>query len=103
MFEPMLEKIEDYKKIRWFSIFTWVPVKIILAYVVIVNFDSGIYVILGYILFALESQSGLQFINAQESNYHLGRQDENYKKLQSKLSKIHKKIEKIERKIDGEN
>ena len=100
MFEPILEQIEDYKKIRWFSILTWVPIKILLAYVVIVNFDYGLYIVLGYILFALEGQSGIQFINAQEANYHLGRQDENYKKLQNKLSKIRKKLDKVERQIN---
>ncbi len=70
MFDVMMDKIEDYKKIKLLSYFTWLPLKLFIAYILIENVDFGLYIVLGYILFSLERQSSMQFINANEANYH---------------------------------
>jgi hypothetical protein len=48
----------------------WVSIKLFIAYLLIQNLDYGIYIVLAYLIFQLESHTGLHFINTQESNTH---------------------------------
>ena len=64
--DPLEEKIKMDKKLRIFFLCVWVPIKIAIAYFLIESYDFGIYIVIGYILFELESISGLNHINRNE-------------------------------------
>lgn len=66
MFEEEKQKISDYRKTRNMLNIVWVAVKLTISFALITYFDFGIFIVIGYILYALENTSGLQFINTQE-------------------------------------
>jgi hypothetical protein len=34
--------------------------------------EYGVLIVIGYLIYALENQSGLVFLNSQEASYHIG-------------------------------
>lgn len=100
---PLEEEIKNDKRSRIFFLVIWVPIKIFIAYWLITNYDFGIYVVIGYILYNLENISGLQFLNRKEillmfSKYE---QPNNYQEIESLKIKIQELEEKIEL-LEGE-
>lgn len=104
MFDPFIQKIKTYKQVKWVTLFTWVPVKLLIAYALIENFEFGLYIVIGYILFSLENISGLLFINSQESNHHFltlyNKLDKNCHNENQELNDIQSKIDEIELRMD---
>ncbi len=46
--------------------------KTVIAYFVITYVEYGIFIVLAYLFYLLESQAGLQFLNAEQTNHHIG-------------------------------
>ena len=55
--------------------------------------DYGIYIVIGYVLYSLESNSGLLFINSQETTENL---NEVHRLNNTEISELKKKMEDIE-------
>ena len=86
MFEAEKQKIQDFRKLRNILNIFYVALKLSLAYAIITYIDFGIFIVIGYILFSLESAIGLQFINSQE--------------VDLQLNILHQKIDDIENKLN---
>ena len=56
----------ERRQIMVFSSLLWAAIKLVVAYFLITEFDEGIFVVLGYILYSLESNSSLIYVNSQE-------------------------------------
>ena len=84
MFEEEKEKVEDFRKKRKVMNILWVVIKLVIAYVLITYLDYGILIVVGYILYALESYKGLQFINTQETDLQLNILQQRINKLEGK-------------------
>ena len=44
-----------------------------IAYFLVTYIEYGIFIVIGYVLYALEAHSALQYINSQETDYHLNK------------------------------
>jgi len=71
MFEEEKLRIDDYRKTRKLLNIVWVGVKLAIAFALISYVDFGIFIVIGYILYALENSSGIQFVNSQEMDLQL--------------------------------
>ena len=67
------ERIEQFKNKKSFTILMWFLLKLILASVVIFYFEYGIFLIVGYLLYVIESKSWHEYLNIQETNYHINK------------------------------
>ncbi|QYK06382.1 hypothetical protein [Shewanella zhangzhouensis] len=63
-----MKNIEYVRNNRVLLSIMWATIKLVLAFLIIKHFDYGLYVVLGYIFFSIESISSLQYLNAQEAN-----------------------------------
>lgn len=88
MFEEEKQRISDYRKTRKILNIVWVGVKLTIAFALISYIDYGMFIVMGYILYALENNSGIQFINSQETDLQ--------------LNILHQRINQLENK-DNEN
>jgi len=61
----------ERRQIMVFSSLIWAAIKLVVAYFLITEFDEGIFIVLGYILYSLESNSGLIYVNSQEITENL--------------------------------
>ena len=71
MFEIERQQIEKYKKSKNFNIFLFSTIKVVSAYFLITYLSFGIFIVLAYIFYTLENITTHQFINSQESNFHI--------------------------------
>jgi len=71
MFESQKQQIADYRKNRTAATLVWVIVKLAIAYAITTYIDFGIFIVFGYIFYAIENTSSLQFINSQEIDLQL--------------------------------
>ena len=91
IFEEMRKS--DRKNIWRLNSFLWSGIKLLLASVLMTQLDYGIYIVLGYVLYSLESNSGLLFINSQEITENL---NEVHRLNNTEISELKKKVEDIE-------
>jgi len=82
MLEEEEERIDGLRKNKTMLNFVWVPIKLAIAYVLITYIDYGLFIVIGYILFALENYTGLQYINSQEVNLQLNVLHQKIKELE---------------------
>lgn len=87
MFEAEQQKIAEYRRLRTYINIAWVAAKLAIAYALITYVELGIYIVIGYILYALETTAGLQFINSKE--------------IDLQLNILNQRVEKLEGKSDG--
>ena len=71
MFEAEQQKLAEYRKLRTYINIAWVIVKLAIVYVIITYLEFGIYIVIGYILYAIENTTGLQFVNSKEIDLQL--------------------------------
>ena len=71
MFEDVQQKLQEHRKNRSILNIVFTAIKLTLAYALITYTDFGIFIVIGYILYALENNSGIQFINSQEIDLQL--------------------------------
>jgi len=67
------ERIEQFKSKKSFTILMWFLLKLIVASGIIFYFEYGIYLIVGYLLYVIESKSWYEYLNTQETNYHINK------------------------------
>ena len=87
MFEEEQQRINDYRKTKKILNITWATAKLAVAYVLITYIDFGIFFVIGYILYAIENFSGLQFINSQEIDLQLNVLHQRINELEGKANK----------------
>lgn len=83
MFESQQSKIEQSKKMKIYNDLIWTGLKIVVAVPLIYFFDYGIYIVIGYLLYSLESNSSRAYINSEEANLHLNTFNERISKLET--------------------
>jgi len=71
MFEVQEKRIADYRKNRVTIDLASTVVKLAIAYALITYVDFGIFIVIGYIFYAIGNISSLQFINSQEIDLQL--------------------------------
>ncbi len=71
MFESQKTKIVEYRNRKVLFDILWVALKLAIAFALIEFLDYGIYIVIGYILYSVESCSSLLFINSQEVDLQL--------------------------------
>lgn len=84
MFEEEKQKICEYRKTRNMLNIVWLAVKLAIAFALVTYIDFGIFVVIGYVLYALERTSGLQFINTQEIDLQLNIINQRINELENK-------------------
>lgn len=73
MSDPEFQQIEQLKSKRKISTAFWFVVKFIIACLIVYFLEYGILIVVGYLIYAVENQSGLIFLNSQEASYHIGK------------------------------
>ena len=71
MFEVQKQQIDDYRENLTLKVLLWVLVKLALSFVIIQYVDYGVYIVIGYLLYDIDMQSSMIFINSQEVDLHL--------------------------------
>ena len=61
-------EIKQIRRFMWLERLVFFPIKLVVAYLIYLYFDDGIFFILAYILFRLGEQSSRQFVNSHELN-----------------------------------
>jgi hypothetical protein len=84
MFSIQEEKIKKMKDAKLFSIFLWSSIKIAISIALIIYIDFGLYIVIGYIIYALENSTHSKHINNSE--------------LDLQLNILHQKIEDLNKK-----
>jgi hypothetical protein len=84
MFSIQEEKIKKLKDGKLFSVFLWSAIKIAISTALIIYTDFGLYVVIGYIIYALENSTHNKHINNSE--------------LDLQLNILHQKIEDLNKK-----
>lgn len=84
MFIEQEQKIKKLLDVKFFSMALWSAVKIAVAVLLIMYFEFGLYVVIGYILYALERSMHLKHINNQQ--------------IDLQLNIIHRKLDELSKK-----
>lgn len=84
MFSEQQAKIEKLKRAKLFSVSLWSVLKIAIAIPLMMYTDFGIYIVIGYLIFAIESSAHTRHLNTQE--------------LDLQLNILHQKIDEISKK-----
>ena len=71
MFSEQEQQIKKLLDAKFFSIAVWSAIKIAAAVFLIKYFEYGLYVVIGYIIYALESSMHLKHINNQQVDLQL--------------------------------
>jgi len=86
MYEEQEQRIASFRKNRTATTYLFAILKLVIAYGLITYIDFGLFIVIGYIFYALESASAIQFINSQETNLQLN-------VLNQRLSEIESRVE----------
>lgn len=84
MFTEQEQQIKKLLDAKLFSVALWSTAKIVVAIALIMYFEFGLYVVIGYILYVLESSMHLKHINNQQ--------------LDLQLNIIHQKLDELSKK-----
>lgn len=84
MFTEQEQQIKKLLDAKLFSVALWATAKIVVAIALIMYFEFGLYVVIGYILYALESSMHLKHINNQQ--------------IDLQLNIIHQKLDELSKK-----
>ncbi|SNY43815.1 hypothetical protein SAMN06297280_0652 [Arsukibacterium tuosuense] len=84
MFIEQEQQIKKLLDAKFFSIAFWSALKISVAVFLIIYFDFGLYVVIGYIIYALESSIHSKHINDQQ--------------IDLQLNIIHRKLDELSKK-----
>lgn len=84
MFIEQEQQIKKLLDAKLFSVALWSAIKIAVAVALIMYFEFGLYVVIGYILYALESSKHLKHINNQQ--------------IDLQLNIIHQKLDELSKK-----
>lgn len=95
MSEVEQQKIQGYRKNRYVLNVVFTVVKLAIAYSLIVYTNYGLFIVIGYLLYALENTRGIQFINSQEINLQLNIIHQKINDLENKTSENKEHIENI--------
>ena len=57
-----------------------------IAYALMTYVDFGVFIVIGYILYALENSTGIQFINSQEMDLQFNVLHQRINELESKIN-----------------
>lgn len=86
MFEAEIEKISIYRKTRKIHNIVWPAIRLAIAYALMTYVDFGVFIVIGYILYALENSTGIQFINSQEMDLQFNVLHQRINELESKIN-----------------
>lgn len=84
MFIEQEQQIKKLLDAKLFSVVLWSAIKIAVAVALIMHFEFGLYVVIAYILYALESSKHLKHINNQQ--------------IDLQLNIIHQKLDELSKK-----
>jgi hypothetical protein len=59
------------KKVKILNIVLFTIIKLIIAYCLVTYLEYGLFIVIGYILYALENIANLQYINSREINLQI--------------------------------
>ena len=96
---------ERYRSMNFSATVLFSALKIGVAYAVITYFDYGLLVVIGYLLYSVESIAVRQFVNAHETNYHLNvlhqKPDDNLSsEMREQIKAMKERIEELEETVE---
>ncbi len=71
MFDIEKEQNRLNKKIKILNIVLFTIIKLIIAYCLVTYLEYGLFIVIGYILYALENIANLQYVNSREINLQI--------------------------------
>lgn len=71
MFQQQERKINHLADARLFSVIMWSSIKILIATALVYYFSFGIYLVIGYLIFAIESAIHDKHLNNQQIDLQL--------------------------------
>ncbi|MDY0051984.1 MAG: hypothetical protein RBR65_05520 [Aliarcobacter sp.] len=71
MFDIEKEQNRLNKKVKILNIVLFTIIKLIIAYCLVTYLEYGLFIVIGYILYALENIANLQYINSREINLQI--------------------------------
>ncbi|MEN3157712.1 hypothetical protein ABC502_04925 [Alkalimonas sp. NCh-2] len=84
MFSEQEQQIKKLLDAKFFSIALWSVIKVAVAVFLIMYFEYGLYVVIGYIIYILESSMHTKHINNQQ--------------VELQLNIIHRKLDELSKK-----
>lgn len=96
---------ERYRNMSFSATVIFSAIKIGVAYAVITYFDYGLLVVIGYLLYSVESVAVRQFVNAHETNYQLNvlhqkPHDSSSSEMREQIEAMKERIEKLEETVE---
>ena len=71
MFDIEKEQNRLNKKVKILNIVLFTIIKLIIAYCLVIYLEYGLFIVIGYILYALENIANLQYVNSREINLQI--------------------------------
>lgn len=71
MFDIEKEQNRLNKKVKILNIVLFTIIKLIIAYCLVTYLEYGLFIVIGYILYALENIANLQYVNSREINLQI--------------------------------
>ncbi|MGD9808125.1 MAG: hypothetical protein AB7E76_09345 [Deferribacterales bacterium] len=101
--------IQSKKDSKYFSIISFTAIKLIIAILMIIYFEYGLYVVIGYLIFSIESNSFQNHLNTLEANFHFNKVYQNISNkntfdeattLEEKINELEERIIELELELD---